>query len=226
MPRMISRSLDSLASAPLRFRSVLRLVLIVLIALLVSITHVEHRNDAVFKAVLVLYAVGSVVWLFFVMFRVPPAFGSWASTAADVVIVVILCIASGPGTIALYPIFFLLPISVAFLDSPLATAALGFGASFGYLLAWVFYAIGDHKLVDGIPAVVYVQVGCLLWLCRGHHLTLVRLGTPPCPGGVAARCSSPLDRRIDAGRRTGTIGNSPSSCTMVRCRTCWQRDST
>ena len=164
MPRMISRSLDSLASAPLRFRSVLRLVLIVLIALLVSITHVEHRNDAVFKAVLVLYAVGSVVWLFFVMFRVPPAFGSWASTAADVVIVVILCIASGPGTIALYPIFFLLPISVAFLDSPLATAALGCGASFGYLLAWVFYAIGDHKLVDGIPAVVYVQVGCLLWL--------------------------------------------------------------
>lgn len=161
---MISRTADFLGGAPLRFRSVLRLVLIVLIALLVRLTHVEHRNDAVFKAVLVLYAVGSVVWLLFVMFGVPPAFGGWASTAVDVIIVVILCIASGPGTIALYPIFFLLPISVAFLDSPLATGALGLGASFGYLLAWVFYAIGDHKLVDGIPAVVYVQVGCLLWL--------------------------------------------------------------
>lgn len=75
-----------------------------------------------------------------------------------------LCIASGPATISLYPIFFLLPISVAFLNSPLTTAALGLGASFGYLLAWVVYATRDQKMGDRIPEVVYIQVGCLLWL--------------------------------------------------------------
>jgi two-component system NarL family sensor kinase len=82
----------------------------------------------------------------------------------DVAVVLLLCIASGPGTISLYPIFFLLPISVAFLDSPMITGLLGLSASFGYLLAWFVYATRDQKMGDSIPGLVYVQVGCLLWL--------------------------------------------------------------
>jgi two-component system NarL family sensor kinase len=86
------------------------------------------------------------------------------STFADVAVVIALCIASGPATISLFPIFFLLPISVAFLDSPLLTGVLGLSASFGYLLAWAAYATQEQKMGMTIPAVVYVQVGCLLWL--------------------------------------------------------------
>ena len=164
MRRLVSRVLDFLTSEPLRIRSTLRLVLIVLIALLVEYTHVEHRSDTLFKAVLVAYAVGSVLWLIFILTRPARPWYPWVSTFADVAVVIALCIASGPATIALYPIFFLLPISVAFLDSPLLTGVLGLSASFGYLLAWAAYATQEQKMGMTIPKVVYVQVGCLLWL--------------------------------------------------------------
>jgi two-component system NarL family sensor kinase len=160
----VSRVLDFLTVEPLRIRSILRLVLIVLIALLIYQTHVSHWLDEVFTAVLVVYAIAAVAWLFYVL-RAPVRWWfRYASMFVDVAVVVTLCIVSGPGTIALYPIFFLLPISVAFLDSPLITCVLGLSASFGYLLAWVVYATRDQKMGNTIPALVYVQVGCLLWL--------------------------------------------------------------
>lgn len=164
MRRIANGVLDFLTSEPLRIRSILRLVLIALIALLVYHAHIAHRYHNFFNTVLIAYAVGSVIWLIFVL-RGPtrPWFG-WASTIFDVVIVVVLCVTSGPATIALFPIFFLLPISVAFLDNPLITGALGLSASLGYLLAWAAYATRDQKMGDTIPDVVYVQVGCLLWL--------------------------------------------------------------
>lgn len=164
MGRLIVRVLDFLTSEPLRIRSVLRLVLIVLIALLVEQTHVEHRNGTVFRAVLAVYAVGAVLWLWFILNRRSRRWFAWASTFADVAVVVALCVISGPATISLFPIFFLLPISVAFLDSPALTGALGLSASFGYLLAWAVYATQEQKMGMTIPTVVYVQVGCLLWL--------------------------------------------------------------
>lgn len=158
------RVLDFLTSEPLRIRSILRLVLIVLIALLIYQTHVSHWLHEVFTGVLVAYAVAAVLWLIYLL-RAPKRWWyGYASMFVDVVMVVILCIASGPGTISLYPIFFLLPISVAFLDSPRTTAILGLSSSFGYLLAWVVYATRDQKMGSSIPGVVYVQVGCLLWL--------------------------------------------------------------
>lgn len=163
MRRLIGRVLDFLTSEPLRIRSILRLVLIALIALLVHYTRVQHRNDAMFHALLVAYAVGAVVWLIFVLNKPARRWFGWASTFTDVAIVLALCIASGPATISLYPIFFLLPISVAFLDSPVITGLLGLSASFGYLLAWAAYATAEQKMGMTIPAVVYVQVGCLLW---------------------------------------------------------------
>jgi two-component system NarL family sensor kinase len=164
MRRLVSRSLDFLTSEPLRIRSTLRLVLILLITLLVENTQVEHRNEAVFKAVLAAYAVGSVLWLIFILVRPSRPWYPWVSTFADVAVVIALCIASGPATISLFPIFFLLPISVAFLDSPVLTGVLGLSSSFGYLLAWAAYATQEQKMGMTIPAVVYVQVGCLLWL--------------------------------------------------------------
>ncbi|WP_313673962.1 ATP-binding protein [Mycolicibacterium sp.] len=163
MRRLGGRVLDFLTIEPLRIRSILRLILIALIALLVHYTKVEHRNDAVFTAVLIAYAVGAVAWLIFLIKNPARWWFGWASTFTDVAIVLVLCIASGPATISLYPIFFLLPISVAFLDSPVITGLLGLSASFGYLLAWAAYATQDQEMGGTIPALVYVQVGCLLW---------------------------------------------------------------
>jgi membrane protease YdiL (CAAX protease family) len=56
----VSRVLDFVTVEPLRIRSILRLVLIVLIALLIYQTHVSHWLDVVFTAVLALYAVAAV----------------------------------------------------------------------------------------------------------------------------------------------------------------------
>lgn len=164
MRRVASRLLDFLTDEPLRIRSFLRLALIALIALLVYHTHVSHWMGQVFNTVLALYAVAAVAWLIFVLSHPSRPWYGWVSTAADVVIVIALCMASGPATISLFPIFFLLPISVAFLNSWLVTLALGLSASFGYLLAWAVYATRDQKMGERIPDVVYVQVGCLLWL--------------------------------------------------------------
>jgi len=161
--RLVVGVLDFLTAEPLRIRSFLRLALIALIALLVHFTHVSHWLEKVFITVLVAYAIGSVAWLILILHGPIRWWYMWASTSVDVVMVVVLCIASGSATKSLLPIFFLLPISVAFLDSPLTTAALGLSASFGYLLAWIVYANRDEAM-GHVPHVVYVQVGCLLWL--------------------------------------------------------------
>jgi len=164
MGRRLGRGLDYLTSDPLRIRSVLRLVLIGLIALLIHHSRVQHRFEGVFDAVLVTYTLIALLFLAVALFGPRRWWFGWVSTSVDVGIVVLLCMASGPATIALYPIFFLLPISVAFLERPLTTGALGLSAALGYLLAWVVYANADEKLAGRLPAMVYVQVGCLLWL--------------------------------------------------------------
>ncbi len=164
MRRLATQALDFLTAEPLRIRSILRLVMIVLIALLVAQTHVSHWLQTVFVAVLVTYAIVSLAWLIYVM-RAPVRWWfRYASIFVDIAVVLALCIASGPGTISLFPIFFLLPISVAFMDSPATNAALGLSASFGYLLAWVVYAVRDEDVPNTLPGVVYTQAGCLLWL--------------------------------------------------------------
>lgn len=164
MRRLASRVLDFLTSEPLRIRSFLRLALIGLIALLVYHTHMKHWKEVLFNAALSAYAAAALAWLVYILRRPPRRWFGWASTAADVVIVLTLCIASGSATVSLYPIFFLLPISVAFLDNPMITGALGLSASLGYLLAWAVYATREQKMGDTIPSLVYAQVGCLLWL--------------------------------------------------------------
>ncbi|MDT7754638.1 MAG: two-component system, NarL family, sensor kinase, partial [Mycobacterium sp.] len=76
--------------------------------------------------------------------------------------VVALCVVSGGATAALLPVFFLLPLSVAFGDRPILTGLLGVFTAVCYLAAWLIYALRDNH-VD-MPDVVYLQFAFLLWL--------------------------------------------------------------
>ena len=162
MRSLIDRGLDYLTSEPLRIRSFLRPALILLIALLVAANHVEHWHRDAFVGLLAFYLITALAWLAVVVRGPVQTWFGWVSTTVDVLFVLALCIVSGSATIWLLPIFFLLPISTVFLDSPVITAALGLSATLGYLLAWFVFAVRDAEI--GIPAAAYVQAGCLLWL--------------------------------------------------------------
>ncbi len=71
------------------------------------------------------------------------AVGDWASTAVDLMVIITLCLVSGGATAALLPVFFLLPISVAFQDRPTLTAIIGTVTALGYLAVWIFYSERD-----------------------------------------------------------------------------------
>lgn len=156
------QTLDYLTGGPLLIRSLLRLVLIALIALLVSVIDVDHWLDTAFYTILTIYAVAATVWML-VLARLPyrRSFG-WASTAVDMVFVLALCITSGATTFSLFPVFLLLQIPVVFLESPAVTAALGLTATTGYLAASLIYTAREKT--PELPEAVYVQVGLLLWL--------------------------------------------------------------
>ncbi len=161
MGSWLERFLDSLAVEPLRTFALLRLPLIGLIAAL-SPGHTVHWLGGAFGALLVLYAAIAVGWLYLVMQSPVRAWFGWASTAMDVMFVVALCVVSGVATAPLMAIYFLLPISVVFLSSPAMTGGIGIGSAAMYLGSWLIYAVRERD-VD-LPAIVYVQTGCLLWL--------------------------------------------------------------
>jgi two-component system, NarL family, sensor kinase len=69
--------------------------------------------------------------------------GDWASTAVDLMVIITLCLVSGGATAALLPVFFLLPISVAFQDRPALTVIIGTVTAAGYLAVWIFYSERD-----------------------------------------------------------------------------------
>ncbi|MGE2726280.1 sensor histidine kinase [Mycolicibacterium pulveris] len=153
----------------------LRLPLIGLIALLVWLWEVDHWLPGVYLVVLGMYAVAALVWLAVVLRGPVPRWAGWSSTAVDVLVVVVLCLVSGGATAALLPVFFVLPIVVAFQDRPILTAALGTAAALGYLAVWIVYSKRDDSV--GMPDVVYVHVGFLLWsaaAAAGLSLVLVR----------------------------------------------------
>ncbi|MEZ0354865.1 sensor histidine kinase [Mycobacterium sp. SA01] len=162
LPAPLSRAADFLGTEPVRVAAVLRLPLIVLIGLLVWIEGVDHWLPAVYWSVLIVYTGTAAVWLTVVLRRPLQWWFGWASTAIDVVAVLAMCVASGGATSWLLPIFFLIPITVAFLDRPEITALIGAGTAVGYLVAWIIYSKRDDTM--GLPNVVYVQVGCLAWL--------------------------------------------------------------
>jgi len=156
------RTVDYFAAEPVRVSALLRLPLIALMGFLVWLWEVDSWLPGVYTAILGAYAVVAVLWAVAV-FRGPvPSWGGWISTGVDVLAVVSLCVVSGGATAALLPVFFLLPLSVAFGDRPVLTGVLGIGTAACYLGAWIIYSKRDNHV--GLPDVVYLQFGFLLWL--------------------------------------------------------------
>ncbi|MHC9292610.1 sensor histidine kinase [Mycobacterium sp. LTG2003] len=158
----MASGVEFFASQPVRVSAVLRLPLIGLIMVLVSVWDVDHWLPGLYAVILGLYAAAAVLWLIAVIRGPMPPWAEWASTAVDVLVLVALCAVSGGATAALLPVFFLLPISVAFQDRPILTAILGTTTAAGYLAVWIFYSKRDDHV--GLPDVVYMHVGFLVWL--------------------------------------------------------------
>jgi two-component system NarL family sensor kinase len=153
---------DYFTTEPIRVSAILRLPLIGLIAVLVWIWEVDHWLPGLYAAILGVYAVAAVLWCVAVVRGPVPRWADWASTSVDLLVIIALCLVSGGATAALLPVFFLLPISVAFQDRPALTAVIGIVTAVGYLAVWIFYAERDDKV--GLPNMVYTHFGFLLWL--------------------------------------------------------------
>jgi two-component system NarL family sensor kinase len=160
--RHFRRIVDYFAAEPVRVSALLRLPLIALMGFLVWLWEVDSWLPGVYTAILGAYAIVAVLWAVAV-FRGPvPSWGGWISTGVDMLAVVSLCVVSGGATAALLPVFFLLPLSVAFGDRPVLTGVLGISTAACYLGAWIVYSKRDDHV--GLPDVVYLQFGFLLWL--------------------------------------------------------------
>lgn len=153
---------DFVAAEPVRLSAFLRLPLIGLIVLLVSVWEVEHWLPMAYAVILGTYSIAALVWVVVVLRGPVPPWAGWASTGIDVLTVVALCVVSGGATVALLPVFFLLPISVAFQDRPTLAAAVGICTAVGYLGVWIVYSKRDDTVE--LPSVVYTHFGLLLWL--------------------------------------------------------------
>ena len=162
MQASIDRLVDYFATEPVRVSAILRLPLIGLIAVLVWIWEVDHWLPQLYVVILGAYAIAALLWLLAVMRGPVPRWADWASTAVDLLVILALCLVSGGATAALLPVFFLLPISVAFQDRPLLTASIGIITAAGYLAVWIFYSKRDDTV--GLPNMVYTHFGFLLWL--------------------------------------------------------------
>ncbi|MBE1550874.1 two-component system NarL family sensor kinase [Mycobacterium sp. OAS707] len=162
MARPLHGVIDYFAAEPVRVSALLRLPLIGLIAVLVWIWEVDHWLPELYAVILGIYAVAALLWLVAVLRGPVPRWGDWASTSVDLLVILTLCLVSGGATAALLPVFFLLPISVAFQDRPWLTAIIGTVTAAGYLAVWIFYSKRDDKV--GLPNMVYTHFGFLLWL--------------------------------------------------------------
>ena len=147
MARRIQKFVDYFAAEPVRVSAFLRLPLIGLIAVLVWIWEVDHWLPGLYAVILGVYAAAAVLWLVAVLRGPVPRWADWASTGVDLMVIITLCLVSGGATAALLPVFFLLPISVAFQDRPALTAIIGTVTALGYLAVWIFYSEhGVHAL--------------------------------------------------------------------------------
>ena len=186
-PRLPRRIVDYFSAEPVRVSALLRLPLIALMGFLVWLWEVDSWLPGVYATILGAYAVVAVLWAV-VVFRGPvPSWGGWVSTGVDVLAVVSLCVVSGGATAALLPVFFLVPLSVAFGDRPVLTGVLGVSTAACYLGAWIVYSKRDDHV--GLPDVVYLQFGFLLWLAAATTALCVVLTRR------AARVAALLDVR-------------------------------
>lgn len=156
-----TRAADYLAAEPVRVAAMLRPPMIGLIVMIVDVGDVDHWLPVVYNSAIVGYLAAALAWLVIVLwFRVPPWAG-WVSTIVDVIAVVTLCLSSGGATAWLLPVFFLLPISVAFQDRPWLTGVLGVVVALAYLGVWIVYSKRDDTV--GLPNIVYMHFAFLLW---------------------------------------------------------------
>lgn len=162
MARRLAHMVDYVAAEPVRLAAFLRLPLIGLIVLLVSLWEVEHWLPLAYAMILSAYSIGALVWVVVVLRGPVPPWAGWTSTGIDVLTVVALCVVSGGATVALLPVFFVLPISVAFQDRPALTASVGVLTAIGYLAVWIVYSKRDDRVE--LPKVAYTHFGLLLWL--------------------------------------------------------------
>jgi two-component system, NarL family, sensor kinase len=187
MARPVSHLVDFVAAEPVRLSAFLRLPLIGLIVLLVSVWEVEHWLPLAYALILGAYSIAALVWVAVVLRGPVPPWAGWASTGMDVLTVVALCVVSGGATVALLPVFFLLPISVAFQDRPTLAAAVGICTAVGYLGVWVVYSKRDDTVE--LPSLVYTHFGLLLWLAAAMTALCYFLTR------AAARVAALLDMR-------------------------------
>ena len=153
---------DFLAAEPVRVSALLRLPLIALIGVLVWIWDVDHWLPQLYAAILGCYAIAAVVWLVAVVRGPVPRWADWTSIVIDLTVIIALCLVSGGATAALLPVFFLLPISVAFQDRPGLSAIFGGVTALGYLAVWIFYSKRDDRV--GLPNMVYTHFGFMVWM--------------------------------------------------------------
>ena len=161
---------DYFAAEPVRVSALLRLPLIGLIGFLVWIWEVDSWLPEVYAAILGAYSIAAVLWAVAV-FRGPvPTWGGRLSTGVDVLAVVALCVVSGGATAALLPVFFLLPLSVAFGDRPVFTGVLGISTAACYL-----------GRVDRLLEARRPRRDCPTWsICRSASWSGWRWPRPPC----------------------------------------------
>lgn len=158
-PRRLS---EYLTTEPVRVAALLRLPMIGLILMIVDVGDIDHWLPAVYRTAVLGYLTAALIWAAVMLRRPVPGWAGWMSTLVDVLAVVTLCLASGGATAWLLPVFFLLPISVAFQDRPWLTALLGTLTAFAYLGVWIVYSKRDDTV--GLPDIVYMHFAFLLWL--------------------------------------------------------------
>ncbi|NHC13977.1 sensor histidine kinase [Motilibacter deserti] len=162
------------ASGAARVTAGLRLPLLALLSLLGWAVPVEHFHADAFRLVLAAYAAWSTAWLLVPARAAARPWTSWMTTAVDVVALAGLAAASGGSGSLLQPVFFLLPIVLAFQYRPALTAAVGVATSVGYLVV----SLQTPAYAGGTAApVVWLHFGFLLWLAAattGLSVLLVR----------------------------------------------------
>ena len=148
-----------------------------------------------------------------------PSWADWASTGVDLLAIVALCVVSGGATAALLPVFFLLPISVAFGDRPVLTAIFGIGTAVGYLAVWIVYAKRDPNVE--LPKMVFMHVGFLMWLAVATTALWFRAGVAIGPGAGSPRGAAPTGVGGVASRRASQpgAGRAPDD---APCRRSWR----
>jgi two-component system, NarL family, sensor kinase len=152
---------DYFVTEPVRVSALLRLPLIGLLTVMVSVWEVNRWQPELYAAILGSYFIAAVVWLVAVLRGPVPPWSDYVATGVDLLVVLVLCLESQGSSEALFPVFFLLPIWVAFQGRPMLTAIVGITAAFGYLAVWIVYVV---QLDFVLPHVAYVHLGFLLWL--------------------------------------------------------------